>query len=214
MAKTEWFRRTTWSEIDREEFNARLVRSRGREHKAQYLRIQASHLAEAGQHTAAIELLDRMFAEFPQKIELASAHGQKAASLAKLGKLDAAIREFRAALQSERDFPNVRTNAWLDFAWLIVEQQLTELYGEASRILQEFRREGELSLPNLEYRYATIQALLADARGERERAREFAKQALAEAAKEHSGLRYHPTVGLVGSERNTFADRLQRLARG
>jgi hypothetical protein len=80
--------------------------------------------------------------------------------------------------------------------------------------LQEFRREGELSLPNLEYRYATIQALLADARGERERAREFAKQALAEAAKEHSGLRYHPTVGLVGSERNTFADRLQRLARG
>jgi tetratricopeptide (TPR) repeat protein len=196
--KTEWFRRTTWSDADREDFNARLKRSRGAGNKAQYLRIQAGHLAEAGHHSEAIELLDRLFAKFPQRIELAQAHSQKAASLARLGQLEGAIKEFRAALQAERMFPNVRTNAWLDFGWLVVERQLTDLYDEVSRVLQEFREEDGLKFPAIEYRYAAIQALLADARREGVRAREFAKQALAEAAKDHSGLRYHARVGLVG----------------
>jgi tetratricopeptide (TPR) repeat protein len=121
MSKTEWFRRSTWSDADREDFNARLKRSRGDGNKAQYLRIQAGHLADAGHHAVAIELLDRLFAEFPQRIELAQAHSQKAESLAQLGQTEAAVKEYRAALQTERDFPNVQTNAWLDFGWLIVE---------------------------------------------------------------------------------------------
>jgi tetratricopeptide (TPR) repeat protein len=212
MSQTEWFRRATWSDADREDFNARLKRSRGAGNKAQYLRIQAGHLADAGNHAAAIELLDRLFAEFPQHIELAQTHAQRAESLANLGQFEAAIQEYRVALQTERDFPNVRTNAWLDFGWLVVERQLTDYYDEVSQVLPEFRQEGGLRFPAIEYGYAAIQALLADYRGERARAREFAQQALAEAAKEHSGLRYHPTVGLVGSERNTFANRLRTLA--
>ncbi len=212
MSKVEWFRRTTWTDADREEFNVRLKRSRGAANKAQYLRIQAVHLAEAGHHESAIEILDRLFAEFPEKIQLAQAHAQKANSLAKLRQIEAAIQEYRAALQTERDFPNVRTNAWLDFGWLVVEKQLTDFYEEVSRVLQDFREEGGLKFPSIEYRYAAIQALLADARGEKAQAREFAKEALAETAKEHSGLRYHPTVGLVGSERNTFENRLRALA--
>jgi tetratricopeptide (TPR) repeat protein len=212
MSKTEWFRRSTWSDADREDFNARLKRSRGASSKAQYLRLQALHLAEAGHHAGAIELLDRLLAEFPDSIDTAQAHAQKAESLAKLGQPEAVIGEYRAALQRERDFPNVRTNAWLDFAWFVVEKEMTALYDEVARDLEKFRDEGGLKFPAIEYRYATLQALLADARGEKTRAREFAQQALAEAAKDHSGLRYHATVGLVGSERNTFANRLRTLA--
>jgi tetratricopeptide (TPR) repeat protein len=212
MSNTEWFRRTTWSDADREDFGARLKRSRGAGNKAQYLRIQAVHLADAGHHAAAIELLDRLLAEFPQRIELAQAHAQRAESLASLGQIDAAIQEYRGALQTERDFPNVRTNAWLDFAWLVVERQLADYYDEVSQVLKEFREEGGLKFPAIEYRYAAIQAILTDYRGDKVRAREFAQKALAEAAKDHSGLRYHPTVGLVGSERNTFANRLRTLA--
>ena len=220
MSKVEWFRRNTWTDADREEFNARLKRSRGVGKKAQYLRIQAFHLAEAGHHEGAIELLDRMFAECPERSELAQAHAQKADSLAKLGHTDGAIDEYRAALQAERDFPylgtgprpKARTQAWLDFGWFVVEKQLTDFYDEVSRVLQEFREEEGLKFPAVEYRYSGIQALLADARGERSMAREFAKQALSEAAKDHSGLRYHPMVGLVGSERNKFESRLRALA--
>jgi tetratricopeptide (TPR) repeat protein len=209
---TEWFRRTTWSDADREDFNARLKRSRGAGNKAQYLRIQALHLGQAGHHASAIELLDRLFADFPDIIQLAQAHAQKAESLAKIGHTEAAIEEYRASLQAERDFPNVRTNAWLDFGWLVLEMELTPLYDEVANVLEEFREQSGFKFPANEYRYAAIQALLADARGEKARAREFAHQALSEAGKEHSGLRNHPTVGLVGSERNRFLNRLRTLA--
>ena len=212
MNKTERFRRTTWTDADRQDFNARLKRCRSASSKAQYLRLQALHLTEAGHHDGTIELLDRLFSEFPDSIDIAQAHTQKGESLAKLGRTDEAIDEYRAALHREREFPNVRTNTWLDFGWFVLEQQLTQLYEEVGRALEEFRVEDGLKFPANEYRYAAMQSLLADARGEKGRAREFAKQALAEAAKDLSGLRYHPTVGLVGSERGSFANRLKTLA--
>src|SRR5258708_1677279 len=114
MRNPEWFRRSTWTDQDREEFDAQLKRCRSASKKAQYLRIQAIHLAEAGLHAAAIELLDQLFVKFPERIELTSAYLQKAESFAFLGQTEPAIREFRLALQAERDFPNVRTNAWLN----------------------------------------------------------------------------------------------------
>jgi len=212
MSTFEWFRRVTWTDADRQDFNVRLNRCRGTGKKAQYLRIQAFHLAQTGHHEAAIELLDRLLAEFPERIQLAQAHAQKADSLAKLGHTEAAISEYRGALQAERDFPSVRTNAWLDFGWLVVEQQLTRFYDEVSEVLQEFREDSSFTFPATEYRYCTIQSLLADARGGKAAARDFAKAALAQAARKHSGFRYHPTVGLVGSERDKFESRLRALA--
>lgn len=89
---------------------------------------------------------------------------------------------------------------------------MTAFYEEVSQVLQEFRETGGLKFPSIEYRYAVIQALLAEARGEKTVAREFAKLALGEAAKDYSGLRYHPSVGLVGSERSQFENRLKTLA--
>jgi tetratricopeptide (TPR) repeat protein len=212
MSQREWYRRVTWNDADRTDFYAHLARSRGAWRKAQYLRIQAAHLANAGHHAAAIELIDRMLAEFPERTELASAHMQKAESLLSPGKLADAIQEYRAALQSERELPNVRTSAWLDFGWLVLKRRLTAYYDEISQVLREFRQEGGVVLPTVEYRFAALQALLADHNGEKALAREFARRALAEAEKQHSGLRYHPTVGLVGRERDTFASRLRTLA--
>lgn len=212
MSKLEWYRRSTWSDADRDDFNSRLKRSRGAGSKAQYLRIQASHLAEANHHAAAIELLDRLLAEFPEKMELALAHSIKAQSLAKLGHTDAATQEYRQALQAERAFPCIQTNAWLDFGWLVVEKQLTNYYEEVTGVLQEFKGAGDSMFPVIEYRYAAIQAILADARGEKAQAREYALRAIAEAEKDQSGLRNHPTLGLVGNERAPFEEWLKVLA--
>ncbi|MGO8753301.1 MAG: hypothetical protein ACLQNE_45780 [Thermoguttaceae bacterium] len=212
MANQDWFRRSAWTDHDREEFNARLHRSRGAGNKAQYLRIQAFHLADAGLHAAAIELLDRLFAEFPERIQLASAHQQKAEALAGLGQTEPAIHEFRAALQAERDFQNVKTQAWLDFAWFAVENQRTDLYDEVSHVLAEFRDKSGLSFPKIEYRYWAVLSLIADSRGEGMVAREYATLALKEASKTHSGLRYHPTVGLVSSQPDWMEKKLRALA--
>ena len=77
MKKREWFRRTTWTADDPEDFDAHLKRSSGDSNKAQILRIQAYHLGEVGNQEGAIELLDRLFAEFPDKAQLAQAHELK-----------------------------------------------------------------------------------------------------------------------------------------
>jgi tetratricopeptide (TPR) repeat protein len=210
--RDDWCRRSTWTDDDRQEFDARLKRRRGP--KAQYLCIQASYLAKAGLHTAAIELLDRLLTEFPERIELATAHLHKAEIFSALGENELAITEYRAALQAERDFPNVRTNAWLDFGWFVVEKQLSGLYGEVLEVFEEFRDRSELTFPALEYRYWAVRAIIADSRGDRMGARDFAEQALAQAAKEHSGLRYHAKLGLVGAQPQWMEKKLRALAGG
>ena len=213
VAGDDWFRRTRWSDRDREEFNARLHRSRENSRKAQYLRIQAFHLAQAGLHAAAIELVDRLLTEFPVEFEMASAHQQKAESLVKLGRTAEAIEEYRAALQSERDHPGVRTGAWLGFAWLVAGESRTELYDEILDVLDEFYREyAPLTFPVDTYRFLAVKSVIADSKGDARAAAEFARRALAEAAREHSGLRYHPTLGLVHSQPKKMEKTLRELA--
>lgn len=72
----------------------------------------------------------------------------------------------------------------LDFGWLVVERQLKDLYEEVSRVMQEFPEGRGFEFPTVEYAYNTIQALLADARGDKALARKFARQALTEAIKD------------------------------
>jgi hypothetical protein len=64
MAKAEWFRRSTWTKQDQDEFYARLGRSKTLYNKSQYVRIQASHLQRAGLVRESLELLARIIHEF------------------------------------------------------------------------------------------------------------------------------------------------------
>jgi tetratricopeptide (TPR) repeat protein len=210
MKRDDWFRRTAWSAEDRSAFFSRLKRSRSG--KAQYLRIQALHLAENGHHTAAIELLDEIFSNHPDRLQLASAHLQKAKCLIALNDHGIAIDEFRSALQAERVFPSVRTSCWLDFPWFVVLHQKTQLHDEVRAILGEFHFKNGLTFPVERYRYAAIRALLADADGNQSEAREFARAALQSAASTHSGFAYHPRVGLVREVDPEVHDRLTALA--
>lgn len=210
MSRDEWFRRTRWSEVDRDEFNARVKRCRGS--KAQYLRIQAFHLAEAGNDQASIELLDRLFVDVPDQTQLAAAHLQKAECLARLGQDEPAVEEFRAALQTERAFPNSRTSAWLEFGCFVVERRLTALYEEVEGVLDEFSAHWTLPLPIELYHYFAVRAHLVDAKGLTAEACDFARRALTEAAKEQSGLRYHPKLGLIGDADRRFTRKLKALA--
>ncbi len=213
MGRFDWYRRSTWDDSDREEFEARLKRCRYAGSKAQYLRIQAHHLAEVGLHTPAIELLDRLLRDFPDRGETAMSRLQKAGSLASLGELSAAIEEFRAALQAEREYPNVRTLAALDFGWFIVEKHLVDLFDEAADVLKEFEnKQFGTAFPVVSYRVCAIQSILADARGDRAAAGDYARRALVEAAKTHSGYRYHAKTGLVESRPDWMEKRLTSLA--
>jgi tetratricopeptide (TPR) repeat protein len=210
----DWFRKTTWSEADQVYFFARLKRCRTAYNKAQYLRIQASHLEGAGLHemlNAALELLDKMFAEFPEQTQLASAYSQKASCLAKLGNIDGAIINYQRALQTEREYPRVKTYAFMQFGRLVVENKLTKLFDEALDGLKELDSRG-IKFPSDIFQAFGIRSIIAANGGETDKAREFAQFALEAADKAHSGLRYHSTVGLVRDKETPFYKSIQAIA--
>jgi len=213
MGRDDWHRRTTWTERDAEEFQARLKRSRGDFSKAQSLRIQAYHLAEVGNHEAALALLDQQLRDYPgESVATPRSLLQRAESLAALDRPDEAIAGYRDALKAREEFPNILTGVELSFAWFIMVRKLAPLYDEALRLLQDRElHPGALMFPAERFRLAAIRAVIAWERGEVEVSRRFADLARQEAAREHSGLRYHPDLGLVGQIDPDVAARLAAI---
>ncbi|MBV11924.1 hypothetical protein [Rubinisphaera sp.] len=211
MSTDEWFRRTTWTDEDRTDFHAHLNRAR-KYNRPQYLRIQASHLADVANHAAALELLDHFLQVDDGAIDLAQAHLQRAEAFLATGCEQEAIDAFRASLEAERKRPNVQTEAWLLFPWFIVETQETELYPEANSILSEFSKLRSPSFPVSNYRFHCVMALLLANTIDQAQAISHAKQALAASDEKHSGYRYHPNLGLVQDTNNTVHERIAIIA--
>lgn len=211
----DWYRKTTWNEADQVDFFARLKRCRTAYNKAQYLRIQACHLEDVGSDKMlrlSLELLDKMFAEFPEKSQLASAYNQKASCLLKLGDVDNALFNYQRALATEREFSTVRINAFIDFGRLVAEKKLTHLFDEALIALEAELNSRGMHFPSEIFYAFGIRSIIAAHRGQTEKAKEFAKVALEAAAKDHSGLRYHPTAGLVGDKETIFYKSIAAIA--
>ena len=207
MKNQEWFRRTTWSPDAERDFYERLNRARP-SNKAQYLRIQALHLAEAGQADAALNLLNRLFTQFPELVQLAAAHSQAAQCHEHLGNTDEAVREYRLALEVQKGFPNVDPGTRLEFPWFIVMKQLEPLYDEALSILES----AHIVFPVQAFKAAAIRAFVARARQSQAQASQYAVEALRAAGVEESQFRYHRTLGLVGPEYEHVIEQLAELA--
>jgi tetratricopeptide (TPR) repeat protein len=210
---TDWFRRTTWTPADATEFAERLRRTRPHS-RAQYLRIQAGHLAEASppQFGPALDLLDRVIEEYPDELHLAQAHFQRAECLLALGRADDAVAAFLEAVSTERRFPNARTPAYLKFAYWVAATGRTSLFDEALELLEEFAN-GEV-FPAQVYLHNAALALIAASNGDTVVAQAAARRALGAAQQSHSGFRYHPTVGLVTDVDESVVKHLSDLAAG
>jgi tetratricopeptide (TPR) repeat protein len=188
--------------------------SRARKHnRAQYLRIQAVHLARVGKYREALELLDEFIRDYSHDIGIAQAHCQRAEAFCKLGQADSAIEAYRASLDVQRTRRTVQTQAWLDFPWFILQQGLKHLYDEAARILEEFGDGYVFGLPIEEYRYFGAKAMLADHLGNADDAMAFARKALTASVAKRSRFQFHPSLGLVRSPHEEILKRLRRLAK-
>ena len=109
VGKFEWYERSTWTPEDQADFQARLKRSRGSVNKAQYLRLQALALQDAGTEAlleAAVELLDQLLRDCPDTSLLTSTYQQRAECLADLGRYDEALANYQAAFEAQRQAPN------------------------------------------------------------------------------------------------------------
>jgi tetratricopeptide (TPR) repeat protein len=208
-----WYRRSTWTARDREEFDARLARSRGTERKAQYLRLQAIHLHETGDArllSAALELLDRLITDFRDPFQLSLAFSLRAEVLIDLGQPEAALASYEQALAARRSFPKVSDDAYLAYAELVLALKRNRLYASAQATLDEFPVG---PFPIQIFRDAAARALLADARGENSNATRWARTALEAAARSESPFRFHRRLGLVRDADPLTIQQLEALAR-
>lgn len=204
MAKDDWFRNSDWNPAIEARFFEKLRRAR---QKGQYLRIQASYLSDTRPEVT-LQLLKEYFA-LGDDFDHAQALVDQAHAYLTLGKMDQAIASLQRALQRERAFPYF-THAWSDYAMLVATQKLEQLFADALRVLAE--RRDMLTFPVEHFHWHAARALIHGAVGKNAEAREDALKALAAAGREHSGFRYHPKVGLVGSDHQGLMGELSRLA--
>ena len=213
MPDTGWYRRTTWSAKDQMDFRARFGRSRSAANKAQYLRIQALHLQQAGGRDllrAALDLLDEVLRDYPERSELASVYLQQGECLEALGHGSDAIDTLRRSLETQRSFPFSRNWAHLVFGEMVLRHGRRELYPEALQALADL---GDLDdLPIEKYRHQAIRASILDDLGRSDEACEAATLALTASSLTKSPLRNHPRVGLVGSPDPGLQQRLMAIA--
>src|SRR5262245_26694906 len=132
MARDDWFRRTTWSEHDREEFLRRNRRSRGDFRKAQYVRVQAVTLCATEDPSlvrAALDLLvEQYFPFYVHCPDCAGAYCCAAECCELLGRVDEAVEFYRTALLRERRLSS--TTAPYALAKLAVEHDRLDLAEE------------------------------------------------------------------------------------
>ena len=216
MGRDDWYRRTSWTPRDEEAFRSRNRRSRGTDSKAQYLRIQAETLYQTGDVAlteAALRLARECLSEYPDaRISRAPALDLAGRCCARLGRIDEALEYFRAALDSQAEFPGVQTNACFHFARLVAEEGRKDKYDDALRSLSDF---GAPVLPWQAFILHGAKALISADEGDLEGAKRSAEAALAMAAVSNSGLgRGREEVGLVGvaEKSGEFFRRLRELS--
>ena len=189
MAK-DWFRNEDWNASIARGFEEKLGRARKKE---QYLRIQACTLA-ATYPEVALQLLDRYFT-MSDSFDHAQAYVDRATAFKALGRIEEAADAYEAALTRETEFPNLRTHAYLELPVLVATEGLRSRFDRALTILDE--QADRLMFPVDHFLWHAARALIVASRGDRDAACPHAQTALKAAAKDHSGFRYHPGVGLV-----------------
>lgn len=190
MTDDRWFRNKTWDASTASAFEEKLRRAR---RKSQYLRIQASYLAQTHPQVA-LGLLDRYFA-LGDDFDHAQAHVDRAAAYLALGLVEDAFASYEAALEREAEFPNLRTNAYLELPYQIAILGSADRYAQAMALLSNAEKRLMFAVDHFVF-HAT-RAIIFSAQGDLANARAEAKPALEAASRDHSGFRYHPSVGLV-----------------
>jgi tetratricopeptide (TPR) repeat protein len=203
MANDSWYRNTEWNETIALAFDQKLKRARD---KSQYLRIQACIIASSHPQVA-LELLERYFA-LGNDFDHAQAYVDQATAYLALGNVSAAIEAYEAALKRERAFPNVRTDAYLELPYLIAINGISEHFNRALKILSGSER--RLMFPVARFKYHAARAIILS-KTDPSSARTEAQAALEAAATDHSGFRYHPTIGLVSERHAAALSKLQEL---
>jgi tetratricopeptide (TPR) repeat protein len=207
----EWYRRSTWTPEDEADFHARLKRA-AKHNKSQYPRIQALHLMEASPPLLepALRLIDLAIENATHDMDVLVALSDRGTCLERMGRVEQALATYLEVVVRQPADRSPSTFAWLDYAWLVARNGNADDYAQALELLRMQDTYG-LAFPIAVFKVEASRALILDAMGDNG-AREAALLALDAARRTHSGLRYHPDLGLVAGIDPTIEGRLRRIA--
>jgi tetratricopeptide (TPR) repeat protein len=178
VRKSDWYRKTTWTSDDADDFFAQLASARTDTHRAQYIKIQAQTLAHAGKHREALELLDVAIERFPNR-ETTEVRKLRADSLWALGLREKALDAYRSAIAAQRAQRNIHCNVALAFAEAFHDVDDGKYRAELLDLLREEVGEPDtFGFPILEFRYALIFTRLLAGLDDMDGAAKWAERAL------------------------------------
>ncbi|MBS7231116.1 hypothetical protein KHA90_08770 [Flavobacterium psychroterrae] len=206
----EWYRRKSWTKIDEEEFFAKLGRAR-KSGRAQYLKIQAIELVDTKEIyllNIAKVLLQKILTDYPEDIFYKSTIFSIFGDIYLLeNDIEKSIECYKHAIDLEKIYISVKTDAYLKYSELIIKNQFKNLYTIVEEILEQ--NVSHLLFPLEKYKVFSILSIINKYNSKTEIANKYAELADKNAQASTSGLRYHKYLGIV-SERDDFLDEMAR----
>ncbi|MCO7224129.1 M48 family metallopeptidase [Pleionea sp. CnH1-48] len=205
MGREDWYRNLEWNDDIETQFFQKLNRARD---KAQYLRIQASILAQK-KPDISLNLLEQYFA-LNDDFGNAPAYCDMASAFLAKGEVDKSIESYGKALAREEEFPNILTGAYLLYPLTIAENKRANLYQQAIDVLDKHL--SRLTFPVEYFQWNAAKAIIAAEYGDKEQASKYVESAFDAAEIKKSGFRYHQSLGLVGEEYKALIKELRSIS--
>jgi tetratricopeptide (TPR) repeat protein len=204
----DWYRKTTWTTEDENEFFLKLKRAQ-KLNRPQYLKIQAITLNDTNDKELliiALKLVEKYFDEYPDdRFNRSDAFKLKGDILCKTEKYDLALESYKEAIDFERTYPQVKTDAYLDYSELVIRLNRTDLFRNVEKIL--LKQAGEWHFPKDKYVGNAILSIIYKHKNNLEKSNYYKALADEAAKAESSGFRYHKKLGLV-NKRSELLDEL------
>ncbi|MEM9652314.1 MAG: hypothetical protein AAGA65_09480 [Actinomycetota bacterium] len=203
----EWFRSSDWSPLAKGDFEARLKRARPH-NRAQYLRIKALALREAGETSGAVDLSQRITTQHADRqIEVAFAHELLGDLSRSTGDLRNAEVHYRASLLRSPDLSGTTGEVYIKLGEVVLESGSGDAH-EVEALLEDARP--HLRLNSSALRFHVLAARFAYTIGYAARRRRSAGAAL-DLVGAPAQFSRHPTVGQVKAAPELL-DELRTLA--
>ncbi len=198
----EWFRSRDWSSDAEQDFETRLGRARAG-NRAQYLRIKAAALIDAGNLDAAAVLLHRVVDDYGDDwIQVTASHEHLGDIYRSRGDLDGAESEYRRVLMLSPNLSGTTGEVHLKLGEVLLAAG-TDDFAEIEQLIAASRP--HVVFNTSAFRANVLDARVAAASGDVARRRASATAALA-LVNAPSQFSRHPTVGLVEASPSLLAE--------
>ncbi len=196
MTSVDWYRNKDWNDEIELQIYSKLKRTKSQ--RDQYLVIQAITLSESNPKVA-LRLVDEYFNSRTDKFDDVRALLAKANAYVSLRDINNAIYSYREILARENEFPNHKTNTYVDYPYFVATQKAKLEYDNAISVFNQHVE--RLLFPVDFFKWHAAMALINQDSTQ-------ASKALDAAKIKKSGFRFHQDIGLVG---NAYNDTIEQL---